>query len=94
MLDRIIKKVPIVSDYYSYYWIFPKKITACRGIYSSFNETLKAVSNEKLAVYNQPIISQHRSVAQLTACAEKGIPAWHVPDLDRPSKYLQVGVTI
>ena len=73
MLDRIIKKVPIVSDYYSYYWIFPKTITACRGIYSSFNEALQAVSTKKLAGYNQSIISQHQSVAQLTACAEIGV---------------------
>lgn len=73
MFDRIIKKVPIVSDYYNYYWIFPKKITACRGIYSSFTEALQAVPSEKLAGYNQPIISQHQSVAQLTACSEIGV---------------------
>ena len=73
MLDQIIKKVPIVSDYYSYYWIFPKTITACRGIYSSFNEALQAISTKKLAGYNQSIISQHQSVAQLTACAEIGV---------------------
>ena len=73
MLDRIIKKIPIVADYYNYHWIFPQKITACRGVYSSFHEALKAVPTEKLAGYNQPIISQHQSVAQLTACSEIGV---------------------
>ncbi len=72
MLGRIIRKIPIVSDYYIYHWIFPKTITACRGVYSSYTEALAAVPQQKLAGYNQSIIGQHQSVAQLTARTEIG----------------------
>ena len=41
-------------------------------LYSSFSEALQEVPSKKLAGYNQPIISQHKSVAQLTACSEVG----------------------
>jgi putative methyltransferase (TIGR04325 family) len=76
VLNRIIRKIPIASDYYSYYWLFPKTITGCRGIYSSFAEAMKAVPEKKSAGYNQPIVSQHhdqdQSTAQLTARSEIG----------------------
>jgi putative methyltransferase (TIGR04325 family) len=72
MLKRIIQKIPIASDYYSYHFLFPNRITACRGVYNSFNEALYAIPQKMLAGYSQPIINQHQSVSQLTASAEIG----------------------
>ena len=66
---RIVKKIPIVSDYYRYYWCFPRQISACRGVFNTFSEALQALPSGSLFGYSQPEIDRHSSVAvaQLTA---------------------------
>jgi putative methyltransferase (TIGR04325 family) len=72
IVTQIIKKIPVVSDHYYCQRIFPRSLTACCGVYSSFAEALESVPKGAKAGYSQPEISSHPSVAQLTACSEVG----------------------
>ncbi len=38
-----LKKMPVVSDYYLYYWLFPRCANSFRGVYSSFAEALSSI---------------------------------------------------
>ncbi|MHC5858899.1 hypothetical protein [Nostoc sp.] len=67
---KIVTKVPVISDYYQYHWLFNQNITACRGVYSTFAEALQAIPKGAKAGYNQPEIHNHRSVAKLTTAWE------------------------
>lgn len=71
---KIVRKIPIVSDYYHYYWYFPRQITACRGVFNTFSEALQALPSGSRFGYSQPEINRHSSVAvaQLTACRNLG----------------------
>ena len=71
-LRKVLEKTPIVADFYRYYWLFSHQLTACRGIYASFDEALQAVPRGKNGGYSQPEIGQSSSVAQLTAASEIG----------------------
>jgi putative methyltransferase (TIGR04325 family) len=70
VLNKILTKLPIVSDYYRYYWSFPRTITACRGVYSSFAEAARDIPPGAKVGYNQPEIRLAPSVAKLTAAFE------------------------
>ena len=55
-MKQVIKKVaanlPLVSDYYAYHRLFPQTVNSFRGVFSSFDEALKAVPPHMLAGYN------------------------------------------
>ncbi len=72
ILGKVVEKIPVVSDYYYYHRKFPRSLTACRGVYSSFEEAQRSVPKGYKAGYSQPEIDQHHSVAQLTANSEVG----------------------
>ena len=67
-----INKVAIASDYYNYYWVFPRKCTAYRGVFSSFSEAWEAIPINFPKGYDLPVIASHSSVANLTASSEIG----------------------
>jgi putative methyltransferase (TIGR04325 family) len=73
VISRVIKKIPILSDFYHYHRIFPNQVTACRGVYSSYQEALQAIPKELKSGYNQPEIAHHPNVARLTAATEVGV---------------------
>lgn len=77
---KFIKQIPIISDLFRYYWSFYRTTTACRGIYPSFAEALKATPKGAKAGYNQPEISQN------TTRAAKMTTAWE-PDQFNPQDY-------
>jgi putative methyltransferase (TIGR04325 family) len=70
IIRKIVTKLPIVSDYYRYYWSFPRTITACRGVYRTFAEAARDIPSGAKAGYNQPEIQTAASVAKLTAAVE------------------------
>jgi len=73
MFDRLFLSIPKVSDYYAYYRLFPKNVTAYRGVYDSFSSAMRAIPSDVMAGYSQPFISEHKSVAELTARSEIGV---------------------
>ncbi len=79
IIRAIIISIPIVSDYYRYYWSFSKSITACRGVYSTFAQALQAIPPGAKGGYSQPEILNHASVAKLTS-------GWEA-DVFKPSDY-------
>jgi putative methyltransferase (TIGR04325 family) len=70
IISKILTKLPIVSDYYRYYWVFPRTITACRGVYSTFAEAEQHIPSGAKVGYSQPEIRLAPSVAKLTAAFE------------------------
>ena len=75
MLKKLVKvfihKTPFISDFYHYYWCFPRSYTACRGIYRSFNDAMKSIASGVRPGYNHPEI-QDESVRYLTASYNPG----------------------
>lgn len=52
IVKKMVESLPVVSDYYAYHWLFPRRVNAFRGLYSSFDEALKAVPPHTLTGYN------------------------------------------
>lgn len=52
IVKKLVESLPVVSDYYAYHWLFPRRVNAFRGLYSSFDEALKAVPPQTLTGYN------------------------------------------
>ncbi|ABA24432.1 conserved hypothetical protein [Trichormus variabilis ATCC 29413] len=69
-LKKVLKNIPVISDYIRYHWSFYRTLTACRGVYRNFPEALRATPKGAKAGYNQPEISKHPSAAKLTAARE------------------------
>ncbi len=42
-IRQILKTTPLISDYYDYYWLFPRCANLFRGVYSSFSEALEDI---------------------------------------------------
>jgi putative methyltransferase (TIGR04325 family) len=59
IVKKLVENLPIVSDYYAYYWLFPRKVNAFRGLYASFDEALKAVPVQTLSGYNHSGLHDH-----------------------------------
>ncbi|WP_427161992.1 TIGR04325 family methyltransferase [Aliinostoc sp. HNIBRCY26] len=69
----LIKQIPIISDLFRYYWSFYRTKTACRGIYPSFADALKATPKGAKSGYNQPEISKNiTKAAKMTTAWEPG----------------------
>lgn len=94
---KIVRKVPIVSDYYHYYWCFPRDITACRGVFNTFSEALRALPSGSRGGYNQPEIHNYSSVgvAQLTASRNLGeLQPSDYPVLERLASAFKDSLTV
>ncbi len=52
VFEELAKKLPILSDYYAYHRLFPRTVNSFRGVFSSFDQALKAVPQQILAGYN------------------------------------------
>jgi putative methyltransferase (TIGR04325 family) len=75
MLVKIVKNIPIVSDYYYYHWEFFRRITAYsgvyRGVYRTFSEASSAIPRNYRIGFNQSVI-HNDSVSKATANCEIG----------------------
>lgn len=69
---KIINRLPIISDYYNYYWSFPRKITACRGVYNTFADATKSLPPDSRISHNQLDIHEHSAISELTSCRTLG----------------------
>lgn len=54
LLRETVTKTPLISDYYRYYWSFPRTPNSFRGVFSSFEEALKAAPSGSRCGYNFP----------------------------------------
>lgn len=63
----IARKLPFASDYYNYYWQFPRRMTACRGVYHSFAEALQSLPSDARMGHNQSDIHEHEAIDRLTS---------------------------
>jgi putative methyltransferase (TIGR04325 family) len=70
-LSRIVTAIPIASDCYYYYWYFPRCLTACRGVFSTFNGALQAIPVNSRVGFNHSEIHL-RPVEQLTTGRKLG----------------------
>lgn len=52
VVKKLVENTPILSDYYAYHHLFPRTVNSFRGVFSSFDEALKAVPQQTLAGYN------------------------------------------
>jgi putative methyltransferase (TIGR04325 family) len=50
-------QIPLLWDLYSYYWVFPRKGVAHRGVFRSFEEATAACPKGKRLGHNQEIIA-------------------------------------
>jgi putative methyltransferase (TIGR04325 family) len=66
-VKQILKRLPIVRDFYSYFFGFYRNRAACRGLFTSMSEAMAAVPCGERVGYNQPTISTQGNVAQYTA---------------------------
>jgi putative methyltransferase (TIGR04325 family) len=73
LVDRLAKKLPILSDYYRYYICFYHQITACRGIFGTFDEAVKSLPVGTPISHNQSVIHDHTAISELTSCRVLGI---------------------
>ena len=71
-LPTAINRLPVVSDYYNYYWSFPRRITAYRGVYNTFAEALEALPSGSRISHNQEDIHENSAIAELTSCRTLG----------------------
>jgi putative methyltransferase (TIGR04325 family) len=78
-ISKTMATIPLLSDYYLYYWRFSRKITACRGVFQTFSETNKVLPLNASLGYNQSQISESNNVSQLTARRTLG----EIEDVDR-----------
>ena len=69
---RTINRIPVVSDYYNYYWSFPRRITAYRGVYNTFSEALESLPSSSRISHNQADIHENSAIAELTSCRKLG----------------------
>ena len=70
-VTKIVRNIPIVSDYYYYYWYFFRNLSY-RGVFNTYSEALKALPSGSRISHSQPEIHNHHSVAQLTTRRELG----------------------
>jgi putative methyltransferase (TIGR04325 family) len=70
--QTFLLNAPIISDYYRFYWCFPRKTAACRGVYSTFAEALQALPPNTRISHNQSDIHEQSSVSEYTACRVLG----------------------
>jgi putative methyltransferase (TIGR04325 family) len=66
-ISKFLTIIPVLSDYYLYYWRFPRNITACRGVFPTFSETKNVLPLNAPLGYNQSNISKSANVSKLTA---------------------------
>ena len=52
VVKKLVENLPILSDYHAYHRLFPRTVNSFRGVFSSFDEALKAVPQQTLAGYN------------------------------------------
>lgn len=69
---QTINRIPIASDYYRYYWCFPRQTTACRGIYKTFTDATASLPPDSRISYNQSDIHEHPDISELTSCRTLG----------------------
>ncbi|WNZ27669.1 methyltransferase, TIGR04325 family [Leptolyngbya sp. NK1-12] len=70
--ETLLLNAPVISDYYRFYWCFPRKTAACRGVYSTFAEALQALPANARISHNQPDMHEQASVSEYTACRVLG----------------------
>jgi|GEM_PF-213831 len=63
----ILTKLPIVSDFYRYYWCFPRDVTTCRGVYKTFSEAIRALPSDSRISHNQSDIHECSAVSELVS---------------------------
>lgn len=66
-LTRVIKKIPVASDYYSFYWCFWRQGGCFRGVFKTFDEATRSLPKNTRVSHNQPEIHKHPEISQLTA---------------------------
>ena len=63
-LRQIALSIPVLSDCYLYYWVFPRSSSTCRGKFSSYSNALKAIPQQVQIDYNQPeFYSAHHTLS-------------------------------
>lgn len=72
LAKKIVRKTPIISDYYHYYWDFTNRTTACRGVFNTFTEAIHSLPPGSRVGYNPSDIHDHSSIGKLTSGWEIG----------------------
>lgn len=57
VLRLLVESLPLVSDFYRHYWLFPRHPNSCRGIFQSFSEASAAIPKHVQSYYNHADIS-------------------------------------
>jgi putative methyltransferase (TIGR04325 family) len=65
-------KLPLLWDFYAYFWGFRRKAPICRGVFESFRAAAAACPKGKRIGYSQELIAGHSDPARLTAMQEVG----------------------
>lgn len=68
---RTLTAIPIVSDYYHYYWRFPRHVIAFRGVYNTFADAVQALPPHSRIGHDQPGIHNQQSI-EITAAIKPG----------------------
>lgn len=70
--QTVLLNTPILSDYYRFYWCFPRKTAVCRGVYANFSEALRALRPNSRISHNQSDMHEQSSISEYTACRVLG----------------------
>jgi putative methyltransferase (TIGR04325 family) len=93
VIRNIALTIPLVSDTFRYFWSFSHYITACRGIYSTYDEAKRAGANITRLGYNQNIINEPEIMGEPAHMRRRDYPVlfWLAPELTEGTTLLNLG---